>query len=103
MKNADYNTLRVKTVCEHKLNISFRDGGEFNGWFEYEGRKVARVTVPHGRKPIPPKTYKSMAKQLNLTVEQFDELLDCPLKFEDFLDILRTQGLIANQPVSERP
>ena len=100
MKNTDYNTLCVKTVCENKLSISFRDGGEFNGWFEYKGRKIARITVPHGRKPIPPKTYKSMARQLNLTIEQFDNLLDCPLKFEDFLNILKRQGLIEGQPAS---
>ena len=42
-----------------------------------------------------------MAKQLKLSIEQFDALLDCPLKFEDFLNILREQGLIEGQPVSK--
>ena len=65
MKNNEYNTLRVKTACENKLGITFRDGAEFNGWFVHEGKRIARVTVPHGRKPIPPKTYASMASQLN--------------------------------------
>ncbi len=101
MKNTHYNTLRVKSVCENKLEIIFRDGGEFNGWFIFKGKRIARITVPHGRKPIPPKTYQSMAKQLKLSIEQFDALLDCPLKFEDFLNILREQGLIEGQPVSK--
>lgn len=94
MKNATYNTLDVKNVCVRKLNICFRDGGEFNGWFEHDGKRIARVTVPHGRKPIPPKTYKSMATQLKLTTEQFDLLLDCPLKNEHYIQILSEKKLI---------
>lgn len=94
MNNNKFSTLHVKTVCEKKLEVKFRDGKEFNGWVEYMGKKIARVTVPHGRKPIPPKTYKSMAGQLKMTVDEFDLLLDCPLKQEDFLEILRRQGFI---------
>ncbi|WP_304022746.1 hypothetical protein [Desulfovibrio piger] len=95
MKNDVYNTLRVKTVCENKLNIVFRDGSEFNRWFIYEGRKIARITVPHGRKPIPPKTYKSMAQQLKLPIEDFDELLDCPLKYDDYIKILKENKFVS--------
>lgn len=94
MKNNDYNTIRVKTVCENKLSITFRDGGEFNGWFVYGGKRIARVTVPHGRKPIPPKTYKSMATQLKLSVDEFDRLLDCPLSYTHFVTLLKMQGLL---------
>ncbi|MCR5813472.1 MAG: hypothetical protein K6G15_03120 [Desulfovibrio sp.] len=98
MKNNDYDTLRVKSVCENKLGIEFRNGSESNGWFVHEGKRIARVTVPYGRKPIPPKTYKSMASQLKLSVSEFDSLLDCPLKLEQYLDALRKQGLIDPQP-----
>ena len=88
MKNASFNTSDVKKCCENKLDIEFRQGKEFNGWFKLAGKKAARITIPKGRKPIPPKTYKSMAKQLKLTTSQFDDLLECPLDREDYNKIL---------------
>lgn len=84
MKNAQYNTSHVKDVCEKKLGIVFRSGGELNGWVVADGRKIARLTVPKGKKPIPPKTYQSMAKQLRLATKDFDRLLDCPLSREAY-------------------
>ena len=86
MKNATYDSNDVKRVCEQKLNIGFRDGKEYNGWFVLgDGRKAARITVPKGRKFLPDKTYKSMATQLKLTISDFDSLLDCPLTKEMYL------------------
>ena len=88
MKNAKFHTQDVKKTCENKLQIEFRLGKEYNGWFLFNGRKAARITIPKGRKPIPPKTYKSMANQLRLTVQQFDQFLECPLVREHYVQIL---------------
>lgn len=89
MKNDSFNTRDVKKCCENKLDIGFRDSKHFNGWYRVDQKKVARITVPKGRKPIPPKTYKSMATQLKLSVEQFDDLLECPLEQEGYDKILK--------------
>ena len=83
MHNAQYNTMDVKGVCERKANMEFRDGGEFNGWAVIN-QQTLRVTVPHGRKPIPPKTYTSMAFQLLLFVHEFDEFIKCTLKKDEY-------------------
>ena len=91
MKNTAFNTHDVKKCCENKLEIKLRKGKEFNGWFELYGKKAARITIPHGRKFIPPKTYKSMAKQLKLTTDEFDNLLECPLKKKKYQQILSKQ------------
>ena len=91
MKNSNFNCHDVKTCCENKLNIDFRGGGELNGWFILNGKKVARITVPKGRKFIPPGTYKTMAKQLKLNIAEFDDLLECPLKKEKYEEILRSK------------
>jgi len=88
MKNSKFHTLDVKKCCENKLKIQFRKGKEFNGWFVYENLKVARITIPKGKKPIPPKIYKSMAINLKLSVTQFDELLECTLKYEHYKKII---------------
>ena len=83
MKNNQYSSETIKKCCENKLELSFRAGKELNAKTKYNG-KFIRVTVPKGKKNLPPKTYKSIAKQLYLSVSQLDELLDCDLKKEDF-------------------
>ncbi len=93
MLNAQFKTHYVKRICESKLGIGFRRrrGKEFNGWFLLGNTKVARITVPKGRKTIGRGLYKSMAKQLKLTVDGFDSLLVCELLRGEYEDILREQ------------
>lgn len=79
MKNAQFNVRDVKKVGEKKLHIEFKSGKEFNGWFKLNGIKTKRITIPKGRKNIPRGTYYSMARQLGLSVSEFDQLLECPL------------------------
>ena len=88
MRNNQYNTLDVKNICENKLEINFRGSKECNGWFLLNGKRAKRITVSKGRKPIPMGTYKSMARQLGLTVSQFDDLLLCPLDKAGYEEIL---------------
>ena len=87
MDNSKYHTMDVKKCCETKLEITFRSGNELNGWFVLQGKKTARITIPKGRKPIPPKTYKTMAYQLKLTAQEFDDLLACPLSSEEYRNL----------------
>jgi len=89
MDNTQYNSNDVKKICENKLNISFRSGKEFNGWYLFNDIKIARITVPKGRKYLPPGTYKAMANQLKLTTTQFDDLLACPLNSKDYKIIIK--------------
>ncbi|MBF0476927.1 MAG: hypothetical protein HQK59_14080 [Deltaproteobacteria bacterium] len=89
MKNAQFNSQDIRNACENKLKIPFKDGKELNGCFRLDGKKIARITVPKGRKTIPPKTYKAMALGLRLSVDQFDQLIECTLKKADYERILR--------------
>lgn len=88
MKNTQYNAKDVKKIGEGKLGIEFRPAKEFNGWFMLNGVKAKRLTVPKGRKSLPPGTYRSMARQLGLTVSDFDQLLECPLTREMYEEII---------------
>jgi hypothetical protein len=94
MKNGKFNTNDVKRVCEGKLKIRFRERKECNGWVMLNDVKISRVTVPLGRKPIPPKTYKSMADQLNLSITEFDDFLECPLTSTLYYELLREKEII---------
>ena len=89
MRNSEFNSYKIKKCCEKKLNIHFRDRKECNGWFILDGKKAARITIPKGRKETSPKTYKTMATQLMLNIQQFDALLECTLKKSDYENILK--------------
>ncbi|MEA2061732.1 MAG: hypothetical protein U9P10_14775 [Thermodesulfobacteriota bacterium] len=88
MKNAQFNVRDVKKVGEKKLHIKFKSGKEFNGWFKLNGIKTKRITIPKGRKNIPRGTYSTMARQLGLSVSDFDLLLECPLTKEKYEKII---------------
>jgi hypothetical protein len=89
VRNSSFNTNDVKKCCENKLGIKLQGKKELNGWFLLDDKKTARITIAKGGKEIPPKTYKSMAIQLKLSVDEFDQLLECPLKQEGYKQILR--------------
>ncbi len=79
--------IMEKTFLENY--IAFKGRHELNGWFVLDDKKVARITVPHGRKFVPPKTYKSMATQLKLSIDEFDDLLECPLDRQKYESIIK--------------
>lgn len=80
MNHARYHSGDVAKVCKAKLGAQFRKGGkELNADVFHDGRKVARITVPKGKKSLPPKTYSRMAQGLHLSTGQFDALMDCSL------------------------
>jgi hypothetical protein len=93
MRNSEFDAHDVKSKCEQKLSIAFEGKKELKGWFWLDNKKHARLSVPKGRKFIPPGTYKSMAEQLKLTVQQFDELLQCDLKLDGYIEIQRSNKL----------
>lgn len=91
MKNASFNTNDVRKCCEYKLDIKFRKKKHFSGWYYLGDKRATRITVTKGRKPIPQKTYKTMAKQLKLSISQFDDLLECPIDKVQYEKILKPQ------------
>lgn len=96
MKNDSFDTRDVLRCCKTKLHIDFSRGSGRSphdvGWAVVDGKKVARITVSRGRKPIPPHIYRSMAGQLLLSVPDFDAFLDCTLGGEDYQTKIRASG-----------
>ncbi|MBT8508526.1 hypothetical protein AZH53_08925 [Methanomicrobiaceae archaeon CYW5] len=63
--------------------------------FYYNGKKTRIHTkVSHGNKEISDKLIDHMANQLFLTKSQFKDVVDCPLKEEDLINIYSEQGLL---------
>jgi len=88
------NTDELRRRCETKLRINFRSNKELNGWFEFNGVRVCRITIPLGRKPLKLGTYKSMAKQLHISTQQLDGVIECPFGHADYLEELARIGKI---------
>lgn len=90
MLNNKFNTSDIIKICQKKAEIiERRDNKHIIIWVGINGIKVSRVTIPHGKKILPPKTYKSIAENLKLSVSEFDSFLDCSLSKENYLNKLK--------------
>jgi hypothetical protein len=59
-----------------------------------EGRKSSiRTKISHGNKEYGDNILSLVARQLRITTKQLDDLLDCPMSYEDYLAILRTKNI----------
>jgi hypothetical protein len=80
-----YRVDDVFTMCRKKLLITFRNAGERNGWLIENDRKLARVTLPHGRRDLKKGTLGSVIRQLGADRPFFQGLMDCPKTREDLV------------------
>ncbi|UCD86674.1 MAG: hypothetical protein JSV01_02535 [Desulfobacterales bacterium] len=95
MKKHGFSTHEHRRCCEAKLGIDFvRTGNASHGWFKKNKLRIRRITVLEGKHLIGKGLQKSMASQLGLTTDQFDDLLGCSLKKEEYEEILRGYGMM---------
>jgi len=90
MAGKQYKSKEVQNILSSKLEINFRSNKEVNGWFEINGVKKKRLTIPnqHGSKSIPKGTFGSMARQMGLAAKQFEKLIDCSLSKQEYIKII---------------
>lgn len=81
--------MQVANALKKKLGLRFRSGKEQTGWYELDGKKILRVTVPKGRGDLPSGTANSIREQVYLSKKQFADLVNCPLKGKGFEEIIR--------------
>ena len=85
---------QVKDVLNNKLEIAFGSGKELTGWFIYKSIKVTRVSIPKGRDHLTKGTQKAIRESLRLNSSEFDDLMDCPLRYDEYVDLLKNRGYI---------
>lgn len=80
------NKSDVHKVFTGKLrNISEQRGTkEINYTIRIEGKYMCRVTVPKGRGELPIGTLNSIKNQTLLSREDFDRLIKCPMKIDEY-------------------
>jgi hypothetical protein len=89
MPRLNYNPKDLTNALESKLGITFRDGKERTGWFEVDGKKQIRFTIPHVHRSWGKGTISDIRRASKLTNSQFDDLVRCPLSRSGYQRILR--------------
>ena len=75
-----------------KLELKTRKGRDLLAWFEYEGRTITRTKRSMGSGDVP--MQHSIRQQLKLNEEQLRGILECSLSRPDYVEILRSKGLL---------
>jgi hypothetical protein len=76
---------------ENKLNLKTRNSGDRLAWFEYDGKVIVRTKRSHGNKDLPANLIR---QQLKVNEQEFAGLISCSLSLQDYVEILKTKGLI---------
>ena len=75
-----------------KLRIDFRNTKHRIGWLIHEGRKILMLSRSHGKGDV--HIADRIRSQVHLSVDQFSDLVKCPLAREGYIEILKDKGII---------
>jgi len=81
----------------NKIGATFEEGGRHQKVsLEVDGKKVLRTVLSRGSKDIPTGTAKSIFRELGLSgsVEKCIALRNCPLKRDEYIAYLRSEGVL---------
>ncbi len=66
-------------------------------YFEYKGIEYLKSRISHGEGDIPKPVVERIRKQLYLNQSQFNELVKCPLGYDEFISILKDKKIIPQE------
>lgn len=76
-----------------KFGFETRQGDHFFAWFEYDGKVILRTKRSHKRGDLPMQDV--IRQQMKLNDNQLREAIACSLGRLEYIDLLRSKGLIA--------
>jgi len=74
--------------------MSIQKKKDIRALFFYEGKLITWTKRSHGAGKLDGEIPEFIRKQMRLTRRQFQDLIGCPLGLPEYIQILRTQGLI---------
>jgi hypothetical protein len=92
-----YSKQKVRSAVDKKVPGQYRSGREEIYWVVVDGRRRFKVRVPKGRGNWGIGFQESVRKDLQLSHDQFDGLVDCSLTGPEYEQMLLDkvgQGLI---------
>jgi hypothetical protein len=78
----------------NKLQIEYRQKKHNYGLLKYKGKPILPVYFSHGRGDMPGNVPDKFRQSLKLNENDFENLKNCPLSREDYIEILKEKGLI---------
>ncbi len=87
----------AKDVAASLLKKGFqrRNSGDVYYRLYVDGKKTIVYTmISHGEKEIHDGLLGAMARQVKLSRKQFNDLVDCPLALEQYMQLLQKQGVV---------
>jgi hypothetical protein len=75
-----------------KLQLNTRNSKDLLAWFEVDGKIITRTRRSKGSGDLP--MQHSIRQQLKLNEQQMNKALGCTLTRDEYIDILRTKGLL---------
>lgn len=88
----DVKPRELTRVIDDKVKPQeFRSGKESNYWYCVDGKRRFRVTVPkvHHGSSVPTGTLNQIRKSLQLTSQQFSELVSCSLSGPAYATLIK--------------
>jgi hypothetical protein len=79
----------------NKLKMKIEKTHHKNAYFEYNGKLHLKTRISHGKGDIPKPVIERIRKQLFLDHSQFKDLVNCPLGYEEFVEILKDRNIIS--------
>lgn len=92
MAKLNLTIQQVRKAVETKPgagNVKIRGTGEMQAWIIVDGKKVARVTIPHGKGPLKKGTAKNICNSLKLSTKQCVDFIQCPMSGKEYIELLR--------------
>ena len=77
-----------------KLQMVIKNTKDRHAYFWYCGKMILKTKRSFGAGKIDDNTQHLIRQQLRLNQDQFRELLDCPLDYPGYVDILKQKGFI---------
>ena len=89
-------SLKVSDVDRvfRKLHMETRASGDKLAFFSYEGKRILSTRRSHGKGKIEGNIPHRIRTQLKLNESEFRGLVQCPLDFDEYVQILKKRKII---------
>jgi hypothetical protein len=77
-----------------KLGMIIRDGKDKHALFYHNGKIILKTKRSFGRGKLDGNIPYLIRQQMKLSESEFEELVDCPLTLQEYVDILKKKGYI---------
>ena len=84
-----YAPRALSRAFETKLGIRLSGSRHRSGWYTLDGRKLFRVIMPKAHSNWSKSVQRSLLKVTELSPEEFDDLVRCPMTGPQFADRAR--------------